>query len=142
MHAPQQAISPSFTDFIFEAVEEAEKNYIGLVVGNEAENYCVGANVALVMMAAQGGEWEMLDQSVKAFQDACMSLKYSKIPTVAAPHGMTLGGGMEICVHCDRIHAAAETYIGQVEMGVGLIPPGGGRQQRIADPLHRGYPPR
>ncbi|MFY9114785.1 MAG: 3-hydroxyacyl-CoA dehydrogenase/enoyl-CoA hydratase family protein [Dethiobacteria bacterium] len=131
MHAPQQAISPSFTDFIFEAVEEAEKNYIGLVVGNEAENYCVGANVALVMMAAQGGEWEMLDQSVKAFQDACMSLKYSKIPTVAAPHGMTLGGGMEICVHCDRIHAAAETYIGQVEMGVGLIPGGGGNKELL-----------
>ncbi|NLZ28465.1 MAG: 3-hydroxyacyl-CoA dehydrogenase [Firmicutes bacterium] len=131
MHAPQQAISPSFTDFIFEAVEEAEKNYIGLIVGNEAENYCVGANVALVMMAAQGGEWEMLDQSVKAFQDACMALKYAKIPTVAAPHGMTLGGGMEICVHCDRIHAAAETYIGQVEMGVGLIPGGGGNKELL-----------
>lgn len=131
MHAPQQAISPSFTEFIFEAVEEAEKNYLGMVVGNEANNYCVGANVALIMMGAQGGEWDMVENSVKNFQDGCMAMKYAKVPVVAAPHGQTLGGGMEICVHCDRVVALAETYIGQVEMGVGLIPGGGGNKELL-----------
>ncbi len=131
MHSPRMAISPSFTDFCFEAMEEAEKNWVAMVIGNQAENFCVGANVALVMMAAQGGEWEMLENSVKAFQDSVMGFKYSSIPVVAAPHGMTLGGGMEICVHCDRIQAAAETYIGQVEMGVGLIPGGGGHKELL-----------
>ncbi len=131
MHSPRMAISPSFTEFIFEAVEETEKNFVAMVVGNQAENFCVGANVALVMMAAQGGEWGMLDGAVKNFQDAVMALKYSGFPVVAAPHGMTLGGGMEICVHCNRIQAAAETYMGQVEMGVGLIPGGGGNKELL-----------
>lgn len=131
MHSPRMAISPAFTEFCFEAVEEAEKNWIAMVIGNEAENFCVGANVALVMMAAQSGEWEMLGNSVKAFQDSVMRFKHCRIPVVAAPHGMTLGGGMEICVHCDRIQAAAETYIGQVEMGVGLIPGGGGHKELL-----------
>jgi len=143
MHAPQMAISPAFTEFCFEAVEEAEKNWVAMVIGNEAENFCVGANVALVMMAAQSGEWEMLEKSVKAFQDSVMRFKYCNIPVVAAPHGMTLGGGMEICVHCDRIHAAAETYIGQVEMGVGLIPGGGGHKElliRYMEGLPEGVP--
>jgi 3-hydroxyacyl-CoA dehydrogenase len=143
MHSPRMAISPSFTDFCFEAVEEAEKNWVAMVIGNEAENFCVGANVALVMMAAQGGEWEMLGNSVKAFQDSVMRFKYCGIPVVAAPHGMTLGGGMEICVHCDRIQAAAETYIGQVEMGVGLIPGGGGHKElliRYTEGLPDGVP--
>ncbi|MEW5783927.1 MAG: 3-hydroxyacyl-CoA dehydrogenase/enoyl-CoA hydratase family protein [Bacillota bacterium] len=131
MHSPRMAISPAFTEFCFAAVEEAEKNWVAMVIGNQAENFCVGANVALVMMAAQGGEWEMLGSSIKAFQDSVMRFKYCAIPVVAAPHGMTLGGGMEICVHCDRIHAAAETYIGQVEMGVGLIPGGGGHKELL-----------
>ena len=102
-----------------------------MVIGNQENNFCVGANVGLVLMAAQGGEWEMLDKFVKAFQDALMALKYAPIPVVAAPHQMTLGGGMEICLHCDRIHAAAETYLGQVEMGVGLIPGGGGNKELL-----------
>lgn len=143
MHTMRMAISPGFTEFCFEAVEEAEKNWVAMVVGNQAENFCVGANVALVMMAAQGGEWEMLNNSVKAFQDSVMRFKYCGIPVVAAPHGMTLGGGMEICVHCDRVQAAAETYIGQVEMGVGLIPGGGGHKElliRYMEDLPEGVP--
>ena len=131
MHSPQQAISPLFTQFIFEAVEETEKNFTGMVVGNQKGNFCVGANVALLLMAAQGGEWDMLNQSVKDFQDALMRIKYSRIPVVAAPFQMTLGGGMEIILHCDRIHAAAETYMGQVEMGVGLLPGGGGNKELL-----------
>ena len=131
MHTMRQAITPVFTQFIFEALEEARKNYVGMVVGNQEGNFCVGANVGLVMMAAQSGEWEMLNNSVKEFQDALMALKYAPIPVVAAPYQMTLGGGMEICLHCDRIQAAAETYMGQVEMGVGLLPGGGGNKELL-----------
>ena len=131
MHSPRQAISPMFIELIGQALEEAEKNYAGMVVGNQAGNFCVGANVALIMMAAQAGEWEMLENAVKSGQDAMMSLKYAKIPVVGAPFGMTLGGGMEIVLHCDRIHAAAETYMGQVELGVGLIPGWGGNKELL-----------
>ncbi len=131
MHTMRQAISPVFTEFIFEAVEEAEKNFVGMVVGNQESNFCVGANVGMVVMASQAGEWEMLDKAVKAFQDAVMALKYARVPVVAAPFQMTLGGGMEIILHCDRIHAAAETYMGQVEMGVGLLPGGGGNKELL-----------
>lgn len=131
MHTMRQAITPVFTQFIFEAIEETERNFAGMVIGNQAGNFCVGANVGLVLMAAQGGEWDMLNQSVKDFQDAVMAIKYSCIPVVAAPFQMTLGGGMEIILHCDRIHAAAETYMGQVEMGVGLLPGGGGNKELL-----------
>ncbi len=131
MHSPRQAISPAFIDFTFEAVEEAEKNYIGMVIGNQENYFCVGANVGLVMMAAQGGEWDMLNDFVKKFQDSMMAVKYSRIPVVGAPFQMTLGGGMEIVLHCDRIHAAAETYMGQVEIGVGLLPGGGGNKELL-----------
>ena len=131
MHSPQQAISPLFTEFIFQAIEETEKNFAGMVISNQANNFCVGANVALLLMAAQGGEWEMLDKSVKDFQDAMMAIKYARIPVVGAPFQMALGGGMEIILHCDRIQAAAETYMGQVEMGVGLLPGGGGNKELL-----------
>lgn len=131
MHSPRQAISPMFIDFIFEAVEEAEQNYRGMVIGNQGEFFCVGANLALMLMAAQAGEWAMLEGVVKKLQDALMLVKYSKIPVVAAPFQMTLGGGMEIIAHCDRVHAAAETYIGQVEVGMGLLPGGGGNKEML-----------
>ena len=131
MHSMRQAISPQFIEFIYEALEEAENNFKGMIIGNQENNFCVGANVGMVMMGAQGGEWDMLDGFVKKFQDAMMAVKYSKIPVVAAPFQMTLGGGMEIILHCDRIHAAAETYMGQVEMGVGLLPGGGGNKELL-----------
>ncbi|MDW7739976.1 MAG: 3-hydroxyacyl-CoA dehydrogenase/enoyl-CoA hydratase family protein [Bacillota bacterium] len=131
MHSPRQAASPMFIEMVHQAVEEAQKNYIGMVVGNQESNFCVGANVALIMMAAQGGEWEMLESAIKSGQDAFMAIKYSKIPVVGAPFQMTLGGGMEIVLHCDRIHAAAETYMGQVEMGVGILPGWGGNKELL-----------
>lgn len=131
MHTMRQAITPVFTQFIFEALEETKKNFAGMVIGNQEGNFCVGANVGLVLMAAQAGEWEMLEKSVKEFQDALMAIKYAPVPVVAAPFQMTLGGGMEICLHCDRIHAAAETYMGQVEMGVGVLPGGGGNKELL-----------
>lgn len=131
MTSPRQAISPEFIDFMFEAVEETEKNFTGMVVTNQEDNFCVGANVMMVLMAAQAQQWDQIDSFVKKFQDACMHLKYSRIPVVAAPFSMTLGGGMEICAHANRVHAAAETYMGQVELGVGLIPGGGGNKELL-----------
>ena len=131
MHSPRQAISPMFIELVSQALEEAEKNYVGMVVGNQEGNFCVGANVALIMMAAQAGEWDMLENAVKSGQDAMMAIKYSKIPVVGAPFQMTLGGGMEIVLHCNRIHAAADTFMGQVELGVGLIPGWGGNKELL-----------
>jgi 3-hydroxyacyl-CoA dehydrogenase len=128
-HSPQQALSPLFWEFIHESVEEAEKNYVGMVVGNHANNFCVGANVALFMMVAQSGDWDLLDSQQKRLQDAFMALKYSKIPVVAAPFQMTLGGGMELVAHCNRVQAAADTFMGQVEIGVGVIPGAGGNKE-------------
>jgi 3-hydroxyacyl-CoA dehydrogenase len=130
-HSPQQALSPLFWEFIFEALEEAEKNYVGMVVGNHANNFCVGANVALFMMVAQSGEWDLLESQQKRLQDAFMAMKYSKFPVVAAPFQMTLGGGMELISHCDRVQAAADTFIGQVEMGMGVIPGAGGIKELL-----------
>ena len=130
-HSPQQALSPLFWEFIHESVEEAEKNYVGMVVGNHANNFCVGANVALFMMVAQSGDWDLLDSQQKRLQDAFMALKYSKIPVVAAPFQMTLGGGMELVAHCNRVQAAADTFLGQVEIGVGVIPGAGGNKELL-----------
>ncbi|MFO8192574.1 MAG: 3-hydroxyacyl-CoA dehydrogenase/enoyl-CoA hydratase family protein [Bacillota bacterium] len=130
-HSPQQALSPLFWDFIHEAIEEAEKNYVGMVVGNHANNFCVGANVALMLMGAQSGEWDMLEQSNVSLQNGLMKLKYAKIPVVAAPFQMTLGGGMELISHCNRVQAAADTFLGQVEMGMGLIPGAGGNKELL-----------
>ncbi len=130
-HSPQQALSPQFWEFIHEALEEAEKNYIGMVVGNHATNFCVGANVAILMMGAQSGDWNMVDSAAKRLQDGLMAMKYASIPVVTAPHQMTLGGGLEVAMHGDRMHAAAETYMGLVEVGMGLLPGGGGNKEYL-----------
>jgi len=108
------------------AVEEAEKNFRGLVIANQGEFFCVGANLFLVVMAATQKEWEQIRTMVKGYQDATQRLKYATVPVVAAPYGMTLGGGLELCFACDGVQAAAETYAGLVEVGVGLIPGGAG----------------
>ncbi len=130
-HSPRQALSPLFWEFIHEAVEEAENNYVGMVVGNHETNFCVGANVALMLMAAQSGDWDMIDQTAKRLQDGLMKMKYASIPVVTAPHQMTLGGGLEVALHGDRMHAAAETYMGLVEVGMGLLPGGGGNKEYL-----------
>ena len=131
MTTPRQAISGEFINFMFEAIEETEKNFQGMVVTNQEDNFCVGANVMMVLMAANAEQWDQIESFVKKFQDACMKLKYSRIPVVAAPFSMTLGGGMEISAHANKVHAAAETYMGQVELGVGLIPGGGGNKELL-----------
>ncbi len=130
-HSPQQALSNDFMELIFEAVEEVDKNFVGLVVGNQEKYFCVGANVVLMLMAAQSGEWDQINEMARRYQDSLMNMKYSNFPVVAAPFQMTLGGGMEVAAHCDRIHAAADTFMGQVEIGMGLIPGAGGNKELL-----------
>ena len=108
------------------AVDEVEKNYKGLVIGNQGNNFCVGANLGLILMEAQDDNIFELDFVIRTFQNAMMKIKYSTKPVVAAPFAMTLGGGAEVCLPAAHIQASSETYIGLVEAGVGLIPGGGG----------------
>ncbi|KUO72216.1 MAG: 3-hydroxyacyl-CoA dehydrogenase [Desulfosporosinus sp. BRH_c37] len=125
-HSPNNSIGSDIVNMIHKSLAEVESNYLGLVIGNQAKNFCVGANLMLVLMEAEDENWDELDLMVREFQRATMALKYAKKPVVAAPFGMTLGGGTEICLHAHGIQAAAESYMGLVEVGVGLIPGGGG----------------
>ncbi|CAM3478939.1 3-hydroxyacyl-CoA dehydrogenase/enoyl-CoA hydratase family protein [Zobellia roscoffensis] len=111
------------------AIDLAEKDFQGLVVGNQAANFSVGANIGMIFMMAVEQEYDELNMAIKMFQDTMMRMRYSSIPTVSAPHGMTLGGGCELSLHADMVVAAAETYIGLVEFGVGVIPGGGGSKE-------------
>ncbi|MFS4492203.1 3-hydroxyacyl-CoA dehydrogenase NAD-binding domain-containing protein [Maribacter sp. 2308TA10-17] len=111
------------------AIDMAEKDFQGLVVGNQAANFSVGANIGMIFMMAVEQEYDELNMAIKMFQDTMMRMRYSSIPTVAAPHGMSLGGGCEISLHADKVVAAAETYMGLVEFGVGVIPGGGGSKE-------------
>ncbi len=111
------------------AVDLAEKDFQGLVIGNQAANFSVGANIGMIFMMAAEQEYDELNMAIKYFQDTMMRMRYSSIPTIAAPHGMALGGGCELSMHADKVVAAAETYIGLVEFGVGVIPGGGGSKE-------------
>ena len=111
------------------AIDLAEANYQGLVIGNQGANFSVGANIGMIFMMAIEQEYDELNMAIKYFQDTMMRMRYSAIPTVAAPHGLTLGGGCELVLHADKVVAAAETYIGLVEFGVGVIPGGGGSKE-------------
>ena len=122
------------------AIDLAEKDFQGLVVGNQAPNFSVGANIGMIFMMAVEQEYDELNMAIKMFQDTMMRMRYSAIPTVSAPHGMTLGGGCELSLHADKVVAAAETYIGLVEFGVGVIPGGGGSKEfalRAQDLFHK-----
>jgi len=111
------------------AVDLAEQNFEGLVIGNQGANFSVGANIGMIFMMAVEQEYDELNMAIKYFQDTMMRMRYSSIPTISAPHGMTLGGGCELSMHADKVVAAAETYIGLVEFGVGVIPGGGGSKE-------------
>jgi 3-hydroxyacyl-CoA dehydrogenase len=113
-------------------VREAQRNFAALVIGNEAANFSAGANLMLLLLEAQEGNWEEIDAVVRAFQQANMALRGADVPVVVAPAGLTLGGGCEIALHGDRVQASAEAYIGLVEVGVGLIPAGGGTKEMVA----------
>ncbi len=125
------SLDPDVIKMLGDAAAEAEKNWKGLVIANNGEHFCVGANLFLVVMAAGQKEWEQIRQMVKGYQDATQRLKYATVPVVAAPYGMTLGGGLELCFACDAVQAAAETYSGLVEVGVGLIPGGAGTMNML-----------
>ncbi|MDX1279331.1 3-hydroxyacyl-CoA dehydrogenase/enoyl-CoA hydratase family protein [Oceanihabitans sediminis] len=111
------------------ALDIAEKDFDGLVVGNQGPNFSVGANIGMIFMMAAEQEYDELNMAIKYFQDTMMRMRYSAIPTISAPHGMALGGGCEISLHADKVVAAAETYMGLVEFGVGVIPGGGGSKE-------------
>ncbi|WP_210471172.1 3-hydroxyacyl-CoA dehydrogenase/enoyl-CoA hydratase family protein [Sporosarcina sp. 6E9] len=125
-HSQSNAIGLDILQMINFAVDEVEKNYKGLVIGNQGRNFCVGANLGLILMEAQDDNIFELDFVVRTFQNAMMKIKYSTKPVVAAPFAMTLGGGAEVCLPAAHIQATTETYMGLVEPGVGLIPGGGG----------------
>nr|WP_203247998.1 3-hydroxyacyl-CoA dehydrogenase/enoyl-CoA hydratase family protein [Sporosarcina beigongshangi] len=125
-HSQSNSIGPDIIQMINYAVDEVEKNYKGLVIGNQGKNFCVGANLGMILMEAQDDNIFELDFIIRSFQNAMMKIKYSTKPVVAAPFGMTLGGGAEVCLPAAHIQASMETYIGLVEVGVGLIPGGGG----------------
>ncbi|MDF4221954.1 3-hydroxyacyl-CoA dehydrogenase/enoyl-CoA hydratase family protein [Maribacter huludaoensis] len=123
------------------AIDMAEKDYRGLVVGNQAANFSVGANIGMIFMMAVEQEYDELNMAIKYFQDTMMRMRYSSIPTISAPHGMALGGGCEISLHADKVVAAAETYMGLVEFGVGVLPGGGGSKEmalRAQDTFKKG----
>jgi 3-hydroxyacyl-CoA dehydrogenase len=125
-HSKMNALGQDTFQVLSFAAKEARANFDAIVVGNQAEQFTVGANLMLAMLAVQEEEWDEIDLSIRQFQNANMALKYSDLPVVVAPFGMTLGGGCEISLHGTRIRFSAETYMGLVEAGVGLLPGGGG----------------
>jgi len=134
------SIGGDVLDGLNKALDIAERDYQGLVVANNGKNFSVGANIGMIFMMAVEQEYDELNAAVKYFQDTMMRMRYSSIPTVAAPHAMTLGGGCELSLHADMVVAAAETYIGLVEFGVGVIPGGGGSKEmtlRAADTFEK-----
>ncbi|WP_422122787.1 3-hydroxyacyl-CoA dehydrogenase NAD-binding domain-containing protein [Planococcus sp. X10-3] len=128
-HSQSNAIGLDIMQMINFAVDEVEKNYKGLVIGNQGKNFCVGANLGMILMEAQDDNIFELDFTIKTFQNAMMRIKYSSKPVVAAPFGMSLGGGAEVALPAAHIQASMETYMGLVEAGVGLIPGGGGNKE-------------
>ncbi|HEV7798475.1 MAG TPA: 3-hydroxyacyl-CoA dehydrogenase/enoyl-CoA hydratase family protein [Pyrinomonadaceae bacterium] len=130
-HSKMNAIGGDTLQMLKQSLSEVEKNFVGLVVGNQGANFCVGANIMLMLMEAQEENWEELDMMGRAFQNATMSLRYSPKPVVVAPFNLVFGGGCEMVLHGDRVRAAAETYIGLVEVGVGIIPAGGGTKELL-----------
>jgi 3-hydroxyacyl-CoA dehydrogenase len=130
-HSKMNSIGADTISMMNWSVKEAGQNFEALVIANQSENFSVGANLMLLLLGAQEGEWDEIAMSVRHFQNANMLLRYSPRPVVVAPHGMALGGGCEITMHSDRARAAAESYIGLVEVGVGLIPGGGGVKEMV-----------
>jgi 3-hydroxyacyl-CoA dehydrogenase len=136
-HSKMNAIGADTVQMLQAGVREASRNFAALVVGNEAENFSAGANLMLVLLEAQEGNFEEIDLMVRTFQQATLALRYADVPVIVAPAGLALGGGCEIALHGDRVQAAAETYMGLVEVGVGLIPAGGGTKEMVARAAER-----
>lgn len=130
-HSKMNVIGGDSIAMLQAGVKEAEANFAALVIGNDAEHFSAGANLTLLLLEAQEGNWDDVDLMVRQFQAATMALKTCGVPVIAAAAGLTLGGGCEVCLHADCIQAAAETYLGLVEVGVGLIPAGGGTKELL-----------
>jgi 3-hydroxyacyl-CoA dehydrogenase len=140
-HTKMNTMGSEVVEGIHKAIDLAEKEYTGVVIGNQGANFSAGANLGMVFMYAIEQEYDELDFLIRTFQNTMMRARYSAVPVVVAPHGMTLGGGCELTLHADQVQAAAETYIGLVEVGVGLIPAGGGTKEltlRVADRAQEG----
>lgn len=139
IHSKMNSLGGEVLDGLNRAIDLAEKDYDGLVIGNQGANFSVGANLAMILMMAIDQDWDDLNMAIAYFQKSMMRVRYSSIPVIVAPHGMTLGGGCEMTMHADRVVAAAETYIGLVETGVGVIPGGGGTKEmalRVSREFH------
>src|SRR6266446_3260824 len=130
-HSKMNSIGGDTLEMLKIALAEVEQNFLGLVVGNQGQNFSVGENLMLMLMEAQDENWEELDMIGRFFQQSVMSLRYSPKPVVVAPFQLVFGGGCEMVLHGDRVRAAAETYIGLVEVGVGIIPAGGGTKEML-----------
>ena len=130
-HTANGAIDGDVIQMMNDSVTEVEENWEGMVISNQGTNFCVGADVKLIYGLAMNKDWKALEQAVKGFQQGCMRIKYSEKPVVAAPFRMTLGGGCEVCLAASMVRAYAEAYMGLVEMGVGLIPGGGGTKEMV-----------
>lgn len=140
-HTKMNSIGGEVLQGINKAIDIAEKDFRGLVVGNQGANFSAGANIAMIFMMAVEQEYDEIDFAIRQFQKTMMRVRYSSIPVVAAPHHLTLGGGCELCLHADWVQANAETYMGLVEFGVGVIPGGGGSKEfalRISDAYRDG----
>lgn len=131
-HSPNNAIGGDILSMIRQSADEVSRNWRGLVIANEGRHFCVGANVMLLLMEAQYGDYDEIDEIIRQFQNSMLRLKRLDRPVAAAPHRMTLGGGVEACLPADAVIFAAETYYGLVETGVGLIPAGGGCKEAAA----------
>ena len=131
-HSKLNAIGGDTMQMLQAGLTEAAANFTALVVGNEAPDFSAGANLMLLLLEAQEGNWDEIDLMVRTFQAVNLALRYSDVPVIVCPAGRTLGGGCEIALHADRVQAAAESYIGLVEVGVGLIPAGGGTKELLA----------
>jgi 3-hydroxyacyl-CoA dehydrogenase len=138
IHSKMNSLGTDQIQMIYEGLAELEKNFDAMVIANQGEQFSVGANLMMLLMAAQDGEWDELNQAIARMQQAYMALKYAPKPVVAAPFSRTLAGGCEMCLHAHRQVASAETYMGLVEVGVGLIPAAGGCKEllmRLKTPL-------
>jgi 3-hydroxyacyl-CoA dehydrogenase len=140
-HSKVNALGEDHFRMIYAGLEETERNFDATIIANQGEMFSAGANIGMVLLAAQDQEWEEIDQMIHRFQQMNLAIKYAKKPVVAAPFSRALGGGCEVCLHATRMQASAETYMGLVEVGVGVIPAAGGCKEmllRLGDPLKAG----
>lgn len=131
LHSPNSSITDQVVDFTFKALQEVEKNYRGMIFSSAGKNFCVGANLPYVLENSRDKNWKAIEDLVTDFQTMNMALKYSRKPIVGTPFAMTLGGGAEIIMHCHHVRGFAELYMGLVEVGVGVLPAGGGTKEML-----------